>query len=244
MVVNYDVKDGRSTIFDLFKDNSKITDEVSNALERLKGQTIDNVKSAKELADMVGYNNQKFFEFAKQADLSGDLLQQYTDYMRLGTSAAKKFGAAIKSIGANMAIMLAINLVATFAYKAWDQLVNAAENATEAMDESVAAYEESKSKIESLNKELEQTEKLINDLLAKDNPSYADDSELQKLQSVSDQLTIQIALLKKKEEIQAKLAAKDTTKAYEENFKTGVVTEESISGYKEEMRDGINIFDW
>ena len=194
MVVNYDIEDGWSNLLDIFKGAPKITDEVKQALENLSTKTIFSEKTAEDLGKQIGYTDQKFFEFAKQADLSGDLLQQYTDYMRLGTSAAKKFGAAIKSIGANMAIMLAINLVATFAYKAWDQLVNAAENATEAMDESVAAYEESKSKIESLNKELEQTEKLIDDLLAKDNPSYADDSELQKLQSVSDQLTIQIAL--------------------------------------------------
>lgn len=232
MVVNYDVKDGRSTIFDLFKDNSKITDEVSNALERLKGQTIDNVKSAKELADMVGYNNQKFFEFAKQADLSGDLLQQYTDYMRLGTSAAKKFGAAIKSIGANMAIMLAINAAITIAYKVWDHFAHAAENAKEEMDEAVAAYEENKSELDSINKELEKNKKLIEELSSKENLTYAEENELQKLIDINEQLSIQQKLKEKLDDSRAKEAVEESVEAYKKNYKHGAVTEDSLDEYR------------
>ena len=232
MVVNYDIKDGWSTLFDLFKGNSKITDEVSNALERLKGQTIDNVTSAKQLADMVGYNNQKFFEFAKQADLSGDLLQQYTDYMRLGTSAAKKFGAAIKSIGANMAIMLAINLVATFAYKAWDNFAHAAENAKEEMDEAVAAYEENKSELESINKELEKNKKLIEELSSKENLTYAEEAELQRLIDINEQLSIQQKLKEKLDDSRAKEAVEESVEAYKKNYKSGAVTEDSLDEYR------------
>lgn len=232
MVVNYDIKDGWSTLFDLFKGNSKITDEVSNALERLKGQTIDNVTSAKQLADMVGYNNQKFFEFAKQADRSGDLLQQYTDYMRLGTSAAKKFGAAIKSIGANMAIMLAINLVATFAYKAWDNFAHAAENAKEEMDEAVAAYEENKSELESINKELEKNKKLIEELSSKENLTYAEENELQKLIDINEQLSIQQKLKEKLDDSRAKEAVEESVEAYKKNYKHGAVTEDSLDEYR------------
>ena len=238
MVVNYDIKDGWSTLFDLFKGNSKITDEVSNALERLKGQTIDNVTSAKQLADMVGYNNQKFFEFAKQADLSGDLLQQYTDYMRLGTSAAKKFGAAIKSIGANMAIMLAINLVATFAYKAWDNFAHAAENAKEEMDEAVAAYEENKSELESINKELEKNKKLIEELSSKENLTYAEEAELQRLIDINEQLSIQQKLKEKLDDSRAKEAVEKTVDAYKENFKDGAVTDESLDEYRSSIQAG------
>lgn len=238
MVVNYDVKDGRSTIFDLFKDNSKITDEVSNALERLKGQTIDNVKSAKELADMVGYNNQKFFEFAKQADLSGDLLQQYTDYMRLGTSAAKKFGAAIKSIGANMAIMLAINAAITIAYKVWDHFAHAAENAKEEMDEAVASYEENKSELDSINKELEKNKKLIEELSSKENLTYAEENELQKLIDINEQLSIQQKLKEKLDDSRAKEAVEESVEAYKKNYKHGAVTEESINEYRSSIQAG------
>ena len=152
MVVNYDIEDGWSTILDLFKSTPKITDEAKQSLERLKNVTSDDFNSIERLSQALRTTNKDFLEFAKQADLSGDLVQQYTDYMKFGTSAAKKFGAAIKSIGANMAIMLAINLVATFAYKAWDNFAHAAENAKEEMDEAVAAYEENKSNLKASTK--------------------------------------------------------------------------------------------
>lgn len=232
MVVNYDIEDGWSNLFDMFKSASEITDEVRHALEKLGRITIFDATTAEELGKQIGYTDQKFFEFAKQADRSGDLLQQYTDYMRLGTSAAKKFGAAIKSIGANMAIMLAINLVATFAYKAWDNFAHAAENAKEEMDEAVAAYEENKSELESINKELEKNKKLIEELSSKENLTYAEENELQKLIDINEQLSIQQKLKEKLDDSRAKEAVEESVEAYKKNYKHGAVTEDSLDEYR------------
>lgn len=238
MVVNYDIEDGRSTILDLLKGTPKVTDEVKHALEELSGITTFTAKTAEQLGEQIGYTDQKFFNFAKQADRSGDLLQQYTDYMRLGTSAAKKFGAAIKSIGANMAIMLAINLVATFAYKAWDNFAHAAENAKEEMDEAVAAYEENKSELESINKELEKNKKLIEELSSKENLTYAEEAELQRLIDINEQLSIQQKLKDNLDKSRAKKAVEESVEAYEENYKHGAVTEESINEYRSSIQAG------
>lgn len=238
MVVNYDVEDGRSTILDLLKGTPKITDEVKKALEKLGEKTTFAAKTAEELGEQIGYTDQKFFEFAKQADLSGDLLQQYTDYMKFGTSAAKKFGAAIKSIGANMAIMAIINLVTTVAYKVWDHFAHAAENATEAMDEAVASYEENKSELESINKELEKNKKLIEELSSKENLTYAEENELQKLIDINEQLSIQQKLKEKLDESRAKEAVEKTVDAYKENFKDGAVTDESLDEYRSSIQAG------
>lgn len=238
MVVNYDIEDGWSNLLDIFKGAPKITDEVKQALENLSTKTIFSAKTAEDLGKQIGYTDQKFFEFAKQADLSGDLLQQYTDYMKFGTSAAKKFGAAIKSIGANMAIMLAINLVATFAYKAWDNFAHAAENAKEEMDEAVAAYEENKSELESINKELEKNKKLIEELSSKENLTYAEEAELQRLIDINEQLSIQQKLKEKLDDSRAKEAVEESVEAYEENYKHGAVTEESINEYRSSIQAG------
>lgn len=238
MVVNYDIEDGRSTILDLLKGTPKVTDEVKHALEELSGITTFTAKTAEQLGEQIGYTDQKFFNFAKQADLSGDLLQQYTDYMRLGTSAAKKFGAAIKSIGANMAIMLAINAAITIAYKVWDRFAHAAENAKEEMDEAVAAYEENKSELESINKELEKNKKLIEELSSKENLTYAEEAELQKLIDINEQLSIQQKLKEKLDESRAKEAVEESVEAYEENYKHGAVTEESINEYRSSIQAG------
>lgn len=238
MVVNYDIEDGWSNLLDIFKGAPKITDEVKQALENLSTKTIFSAKTAEDLGKQIGYTDQKFFEFAKQADLSGDLLQQYTDYMRLGTSAAKKFGAAIKSIGANMAIMLAINAAITIAYKVWDHFAHAAENAKEEMDEAVASYEENKSELESINKELEKNEKLIEELSSKENLTYTEEAELQKLIDINEQLSIQQKLKDNLDKSRAKKAVEESVEAYEENYKHGAVTEESINEYRSSIQAG------
>lgn len=232
MVVNYDIEDGWSNLFDMFKSASEITDEVRHALEELGRITIFDATTAEALGKQIGYTDQKFFEFAKQADRSGDLLQQYTDYMKFGTSAAKKFSAAIKSIGANMAIMAIINLVTTVAYKVWDHFAHAAENATEAMDEAVASYEENKSELESINKELEKNKKLIEELSSKENLTYAEENELQKLIDINEQLSIQQKLKEKLDDSRAKEAVEETADAYKKNYKSGAVTDESLDEYR------------
>ena len=232
MVVNYDIEDGWSNLLDIFKGAPKITDEVKQALENLSTKTIFSAKTAEDLGKQIGYTDQKFFEFAKQADLSGDLLQQYTDYMRLGTSAAKKFGAAIKSIGANMAIMLAINAAITIAYKVWDHFAHAEENAKKEMDEAVAAYEENKSELDSINKELEKNKKLIEELSSKDNLTYTEEAELQKLIDINEQLSIQQKLKEKLDDSRAKEAVEESIEAYKKNYKSGAVTEDSLDEYR------------
>lgn len=232
MVVNYDIEDGRSTILDLLKGTPKVTDEVKHALEELSGITTFTAKTAEQLGEQIGYTDQKFFNFAKQADRSGDLLQQYTDYMKLGASAAKKFGAAIKSIGANMAIMAAINLVTTVAYKVWDHFAHAAENAKKEMDEAVAAYEENKSELDSINKELEKNKKLIEELSSKENLTYTEEAELQKLIDINEQLSIQQKLKEKLDDSRAKEAVEESIEAYKKNYKSGAVTEDSLDEYR------------
>lgn len=232
MVVNYDIEDGWSNLFDMFKSAPEITDEVKSALEKLGGIITFDAKTAEDLGKQIGYTDQKFFEFAKQADRSGDLLQQYTDYMRLGTSAAKRFGAAIKSIGANMAIMLAINAAITIAYKVWDHFAHAAENAKEEMDEAVASYEENKSELDSINKELEKNKKLIEELSSKENLTYAEEAELQKLIDINEQLSIQQKLKDNLDKSRAKKAVEESVEAYEKNYKSGAVTEDSLDEYR------------
>lgn len=232
MVVNYDIEDGWSTILDLFKSTPKITDEAKQSLERLKNVTSDDFNSIERLSQALRTTNKDFLEFAKQADLSGDLVQQYTDYMKFGTSAAKRFGAAIKSIGANMAIMLAINAAITIAYKVWDHFAHAAENAKEEMDEAVASYEENKSELDSINKELEKNKKLIEELSSKENLTYAEEAELQKLIDINEQLSIQQKLKDNLDKSRAKKAVEESVEAYEKNYKSGAVTEDSLDEYR------------
>ena len=65
---------------DKFKHTSIITKEVSTAISKLENQNLANISNANELGQIIGYTNEEFFKFAKQADLTGDILQQYKDY--------------------------------------------------------------------------------------------------------------------------------------------------------------------
>ncbi|MEY8339468.1 hypothetical protein AALB16_15865 [Lachnospiraceae bacterium 62-35] len=135
IVVNYDSDSQWTTLLDKFRETPKITKEIEAALNKLKNQTINNIISAKELGEITGYTSEEFFKFAKQADLSGDVLQQYKDYMAGASSSTSKFSATLKTTAANMVIMLAVNLVIQGITKIWDKYVNRVEKARERTDE-------------------------------------------------------------------------------------------------------------
>lgn len=127
---------------------------------------MQNIVSAKQLGERIGYTNEEFFKFAKQADTSGDILQQYKDYIGKASSSTAKFAATLKSIGANIAIMLAINLAIKAATELWDYYnVTVAE-----VQEEIDAIND---KLSTLNGELE-------DLLAKD-PARRTDAEKERI---------------------------------------------------------------
>ena len=83
---------------------------MEEALSRLKTINLANIKSAKDLGLQIGYTDEQFLIFAQQADLSGDVLQQYKDYISASSAATSAFGTTLKSIAANMGIMLAVSV--------------------------------------------------------------------------------------------------------------------------------------
>ncbi|WP_368271368.1 hypothetical protein [Enterocloster lavalensis] len=146
---------------------SPIPLKVEQALEMLNGKNISTIKTVEELGNTVGYTNEQFFNFAKQADLSGDLLQQYKDYIGPATSLTAKFGATLKSAVANIGIMLAVNTLIWAVSKAWDHFANRVENVKENAAASAQNYRDLTSEIESTNAKLEATGRRIDELNAK-----------------------------------------------------------------------------
>lgn len=108
-VVNYDNDNGWTTLLDKFSDTPVITKEVGDALNALKDINMQNVISAEQFGKRIGYTNEQFFSFAKQADLSGDVLQQYKEYSVSASTATSKFGAATKGRSIKM---YCINIIA------------------------------------------------------------------------------------------------------------------------------------
>lgn len=146
-VVNYDNDKGWSSLLSQLKQTPKITTEVSEALSKLSGLNISLYSTADELGNKIGYTNEKFFQFAKQANLSGDVVQQYKNYMNQTSSASAEFSAKLKSIAANIGIMIAINFAVKAIQTAWDAW-------NETVEESQAKVDNINSKLEDLNTEL------------------------------------------------------------------------------------------
>lgn len=143
--------------------------------------TLDNINTAEELGKRVGYTNEEFFRFAKQADLSGDVLEQYKSHMQSASSATSKFGTALKSTLANIGIMLLFNGV----IKAFTELSQAAEKVRQKAKELGEEFKNFKSEIEDYKEKIEGLYKTINDSIS----SIEDVTNARKtLMSVQDEL--------------------------------------------------------
>ena len=108
-------------------------------------------------------------------------------------------------------LLIAIPLIA----KGLDDIITTLEEQKEALEASNTAYEESKTKLESINSELKTTEERISALEAKDNLTFVEDGELQKLKDITAELLIQQDIQQRKKDEDAKalaVAASDTFK--------------------------------
>lgn len=215
IVVNYDADNGWTTLLDKFKETPVITKEVESALDKLKTKNLLGITTAKQLGEAVGYTDEQFFKFAKQADLSGDLLQQYKDYISSASTATSKFGAALKSAAANIGIMLAINAGIQLLAWGYDQVVHRQENLNKAASESAKKYQELQSEVESLNDKLETTVSRMQELEDKPHLTFVEQDELKRLRDTNAELERTLKLKQADENIAGKKARKEALKALE-----------------------------
>lgn len=75
-----------------------------------------------KFADGIGGVNDSFKQFLSTVDTSGDVFTQYQVYLKNTSSTLTKLGSTLKSVAANMAIMLAVSLAVKGAMYVWDEL--------------------------------------------------------------------------------------------------------------------------
>lgn len=214
-VVNYDTDNGWTTLLDKLSKAPKITKDVEEALLRLKTADIANTKSAKDLGMQIGYTDEQFFKFAKQADLSGDVLQQYKEYVASSSTATAKFAATLKSVAANLAIMFAVSLAIKGIAWAYDEIVRRQENLNKKAADSTEAYEAIQNEVQRLNQELDTANSRIQELNEKSNLTFVEQDELQKLKDTNEELERTLKLKEADANIASKKARKDTLDALE-----------------------------
>lgn len=100
----------------------EISDECTSAFKKLSTLNIQNCQDFDALAKSVGYTDESFVNFLKDTSYSEKTLDNYQKYMQSATTATSAFSATLKTVAANIGIMLAINVAIQLVAKAWDKL--------------------------------------------------------------------------------------------------------------------------
>lgn len=197
--------------------------------------------SVSAVAEQLGEVDDSIIKCASNMKNGEFTIKAYTKSIQ-GLSFAAKAGKVALQLLASAGSMIAgilIGEVISGVIKLIDNQIHAAEKAQEAMEASMAAYEKSKEELKNVNKELESNEKRIDELLAKDYLTYTEESELQRLKDVNEQLLIQRALLDEITENGLTQTIEKAVDGYNEKYKNGPVTNEDIDRYKRSVDGGM-----
>lgn len=96
--------------------------------------------------------------FLKTWDQTGNIAESYQQYLSKANSANAKFAASLKSIAANMAIMLAVNVAIKAAEKLWDTLNVTVEEQGTKISELKTSYEGLKNEYDELSQKQDITD--------------------------------------------------------------------------------------
>lgn len=157
-------------------------------------------------------------------------IERVTAAQKASTIAAKAHSVALKavSIAGNIIAFTAIAKGIQLATTAINNWIHRVEKANEAMNEAVGEYESAKSSIESVNSELEEQNKRIDELLSKDKLTYAEKGELEELQEITKELLLQQDIEERRMASASKEAAEKTLDAYQKQYGSYDVTKENL----------------
>lgn len=154
-----------------------------------------------------------------------------TAFKGLGVS-VKSLGASIKAFALSNPILTAIAAIGVTVYgavKAYDALTVSVEEANEAMSEAVGEYESAKSSLESINTELADQNKKMDELLSKDKLTYAEKGQLEELQAITKELLLQQDIEQRRVDSASKDLASKTVEAYNKQYGKHDVSREHLN---------------
>lgn len=118
------------------------------------------------------------------------------------------------------------------AVKAYDSLTVSVKEQKEKMEDSLSAYKDAKSELSNITTELENQEQTMDDLLAKEKLTYAEQGQLEELQAITRELRIQKDLAEKEEGRTQKEVAKDASDLFNKQFGKYDISEDAINEYQ------------
>ena len=140
--------------------------------------------------------------------------------LKASTLAAKAHSAALKTVSTafNMIAFAVIAKGIELAVKGFDNWIHRVENANKAMNNAVSEYNSAKSSLESVNTELTEQNKQLDDLLAKDKLTYAQQGQLEELKAITKELLLQQDIEERRADKASREAAERAIDAYEKQY--------------------------
>lgn len=130
-------------------------------------------------------------------------------------------GGVMKTIGANlamMAIMTAVSYALNAIGDAWDKAAHVEEYALQAADDAEAEYKEATAQVQSLEKELENTQKQYDELVAKGPLNFTDEQTKNDLKEQTEELRTQLEIAKQIEAAKGKAAYSSRKEAWKTEY--------------------------
>lgn len=156
--------------------------------------------------------------------------ERVTAAQKASTIAAKAHSAALKaaSIAGNMIAFAVITKGIELVVKGFDNWIHRVEKANEAMKNAVGEYESAKSSLENVNSELKEQNKQLDELLAKDKLTYAEQGQLEELQAITRELLLQQDIEERRADKASKEAADKAVDAYKKQYGRYDKTEDEL----------------
>lgn len=170
----------------------------------------------------------------KQVPASYDGYEKYTqkaikanEQLSLSTKAGQTALKALATAG-NMVAFALLSQAVSFAATAIDDYIHRVENANKEVEDAVSACESTQSELNNINSELEENTKLMDDLLKKDQLTYAEKGQLKELQDITKELLLQQAIEENTLDRNQKDAAIKAVDAYEEQYGNYEISDAAI----------------
>ena len=240
---------GQNGIIDTFFSKDKklpFTPELLEEFERFKKKFNSSQLSAEALAEQLENIDQKIIDYAKtckNGEMTTEGFKNSLDSMSLSAKLGKTALQALASIG-NMILFAAISKGIEFIVTGVDNWIHKVEKANETMQDAVSEYESAKSSLESLTSELSEQDRKLDDLLAKEKLTYAEQGQLEELQAITQELLLQQDIEEKRANNASKETADSAVDAFNKQYGKYDTSEEQLqeilSSYAFPLPEGKN----
>lgn len=156
-VVNYGSDGSKTTILDKFKKLNDTKNSIENFSKGFKELYASN-KGIDELIKKFPELNTEIVNTAKEVSSGKKSMADFDKVCSTASSSTTKFASTLKSVAANIGIMLAINLAIKAVAKAWDTLNVTVEEQQAKVDELKSSYESLQSEYDTLSQKQDVTD--------------------------------------------------------------------------------------